>query len=129
MAHVQTRSAHSTSSPVTVSITTTAGNLLGIATGSFGTAAGVPTRTGDTNNNAVANFADAGGDNLRGDYMMNIGGNSNVVSASGSVPNGTACCVSEFSGRPTTSALDSAAVNHAVGTSTTIQPGSVTPTA
>jgi hypothetical protein len=68
--HVQTRSAQSTGASVTVPITTTAGNLLGIHTGTWGGAAGAPTRTGETNNNAVADFAEPTGNHLRADYMM-----------------------------------------------------------
>lgn len=110
---------------MTVSITTTGGNLLGVVTGTYNAATGAPARTGESNNNAVADFADAGPDHMRGDYMMNIGGNSNSVTGSGSA-NGTACCVTEFSGRATTGALGG--VNHATSATTTVQPGSVTPT-
>lgn len=128
MATVQTRSAHSGTTPVSVSITTTAGNLLGIVTGSFASAAAAPSRTGETNSVGVADFADLATDHLRGDYMMNIGGTANTVTANGDASNGTACSVTEFSGRATTSALG-AGVNHGTVSGATIQPGSITPTA
>lgn len=123
---VQTRSAQSTSATAVVAITTTGGNLLGIVTGSFGNNPTIPIRTGETNNAGVAPFQDAATDALRGDYMMNIGGNSNTVTGGGTT-NGTACSVTEFAGAKTTLALG--AVNHGIGTATTVQPGSITPTA
>ena len=124
---VQTRSAQSTGATVSVAITTTAGNLLGIVTGSFSNGTGAPTRTGESNNNAVAQFQDAATDQLRGDYMLNIGGNSNSVVCTGNSVGGSAGDVTEFTGAKTSVALGS--VNHAVSTTTTVQPGSITPTA
>lgn len=129
-ATVQVRSGQSSSASVSVAITTSAGNLLAICTGGFngaGSGVGAPTRTGETNNNAIAEFNDGLGDRQRGDYMMSIGGNSNAVTGNGSSGGGTACDVYELSGCKTSAALG--AVNHAIGTSTTIQPGSITPTA
>lgn len=126
MAAVQTRSGQSSAGTVNVAITTTAGNLLGIVTGAFNAATGVPSRTGETNNVARADFSDAATDHLRGDYMMSIGGNSNVVVGSGGIT-GTTCCVTEFSGRKTTAALG-AVVTSNTSAATTVQPGSITPT-
>jgi hypothetical protein len=123
---VQTRSGQSSTSSASVSITTTAGNLLGISTGTFAGAGGAPTRTGETSNNAVADFADAATDHLRGDYMMNIGGNANAVTGNGT-SSGTACCVTEFTGAKTAAALG--VTNQNTSTATTVQPGSITPTA
>lgn len=126
-ATVQVRSAQSSSASVSVAITTSAGNLLAIVTGGFGAANGAPTRTGEANNVGVADFVDGATDHLRGDYMMNIGGNANAVVCNGSAGGGSAGDVYELSGCKTSVALG--AVNHAVSATTTVQPGSITPTA
>lgn len=131
-AAVQTRSAQSNTTSVSVSITTTAANLLGIVTIGGGTGATVnaPTRTGETNDNAVAQFGDTTNyDFLRGDYMMNIGGNSNTVGGSIST-GGVSVCVTEYSGAKTTAAGGATNTNsQSQAGATTIQTNSVTPTA
>lgn len=120
-------SKQSSTSSTTISITTTAGNVLVVTTGTFGGAGSAPTRTGETFSSAVADFADAGTDHLRAEYAQNIQGDSDTVTGNGTA-NGTACCVHEIQGVPATGALGS--VNHgtASGGGTTIQPGSITPT-
>lgn len=123
----QVRSGQSSSSTVTVNITTTAGNVLAVTTGTFGGAGSAPTRTGETFSSAVADFADSGTDHLRAEYAQNIQGDSDAVTGNGTA-NGTACCVHEIQGVPTTGALGN--VNHGTsgGGPATVQPGSITPT-
>lgn len=125
---VQAVSGQSSGASVNVSITTTAGNALGVTTGTFGGAGSAPTRTGETFSSAVADFADAGTDHLRAEYAQNIQGDSDVVVGNGRT-GGTACCVHEVQGVPSSGVLGTA--NHATvgGGPATIQPGSITPTA
>lgn len=129
VAAVQTKnSSNNTTSSVAISITTTAGNLLGISTVSNNTTS-APSRTGDANNSAIADFNVGAAIHMRGDYMKNIGGNSNSVTLSSSA-GWCKGCVTEFSGADTSSPLGAThPTNTITGGTSTIQPGSITPTA
>lgn len=126
---VQTRSASAISGSLSIAITTTAGNLLGITTCQWSGTTAVPTRTGQTISSGVANFAPGASANMRGDYAMNTGGNANAVGVSATGNAGIAACVTEFTGAKTALALG--ATNHlaAFSAGNTGQPGSITPTA
>lgn len=126
VAFVQARSAQGSGTSVNVSITTTAGNLLAISTGTFAVAGATPTRTGESVSSAIADInTGSGNEHIRGDYIASCQGDSdNVVCApaSGSFVAGTA---TEFSGG--SGSLGATKPTNTNTGSNTIQPGSITP--
>lgn len=125
VAFVQARSAQGSGASVNVGITTTAGNFLAISTGSFGVTGAAPTRTGESVSSAIADFnTGSAAEHMRCDYIASCQGDADNVVCAPSSGSGVAGTATEFSGG---SGSIGASPTHANNTSTTIQPGSITP--